>query len=304
MADSMQQQTYSPPMGPPLQNSYYSEPPPPAYNSMLNTGVRTPEFDVKSERTNAPYNYQARREAIDGPSGYASAQSSRGGFSEPDMCSQYTSLQPPTSTSRLSVQNPYGNRSPPTYLISNSTYLGDGFPVVPPLSLMQPHPFTSHDVGEADWSRFLGELKQSARLSGGEQLTAKGAGLVVPSIVGGMIVSGALKMAMQYNKKNSVGELVDNWNQSYFHPRGLDVILAKGQDRLDSGHGFVPGLDPQIEQMAPSLASSSSSSDRLDYREDKKERKRERKERKREDRLRGFGIGGDASRYRLFVVSL
>ena len=28
-----------------------------------------------------------------------------------------------------------------------------------------------------------------------------------------MIVSGAVKMAMQYNKKNSVGELVDSWNQ-------------------------------------------------------------------------------------------
>jgi len=170
---------------------------------------------------------------------------------------------------------------------------------------MQPHPFTSHDVGEADWSRFLGELKQNATLSGGERLAATGASLVVPSFIGGMIVSGAVKMAMQYNKKNSVGELVDSWNQTYFHPRGLDVILAKGQDRMDSGHGFVPGLDPQIEQMAPSLAfSASSSDDSLGSRDDRKQRKRERKQRKRENRSQILGIGGDASRYRLFVVSL
>jgi hypothetical protein len=82
------------------------------------------------------------------------------------------------------------------------------------------------------------------------------------------------------------------------------VILAKGQDRLDSGHGFVPGLDPQIEQMAPSLPLSSSSSGNVDYREDKKARKRERKQIKRQDRLQVLGIGGDASRYRLFVVCL
>jgi len=292
----MQQQTYSPPSGHPPQNSYYPELPPPAYDTAPNIGARTPELDVKSERTSAPYDYQTRREAIDRPSGYVSAQSSRGDFAEPDMYSQYTSLPPPASTSR--------NRSPTTYLISYSTSLGDGFPVVPPPSLMQPHPFASHDVGEADWSMFLGELKQSATVSGGEKLAAKGAGLVVPSIVGGMIVSRAVKMAMQYNKTNSVGELVDAWNQSYFHPRGLDVILAKGQDRLDSGHSSIPGLDPQIEQMAASLALSSASSDHLSYREDKKERRRERRERKREDRLRAFGIGGDANRYRLFVVGL
>ncbi|KIM75584.1 hypothetical protein PILCRDRAFT_827138, partial [Piloderma croceum F 1598] len=202
------------------------------------------------------------------------------------MYSQHTSLRPPTSTSRNlrpSVQNTYSNRSPSTYLISYSTSLSDGFPVVPPPSMMQPHPFTSHDVGEGDWSRFLGELKQNATLSGGEQLAAKGSSLVVPSFIGGMILSGAVKMAMQYNKKNSVGELVDSWNQSYFHPRGLDVILAKGQDRLDGGHGFIPGLDPQIEQMAPSLPLPSSSSGGMDYWEDKKARKRERKQIKRQD---------------------
>ena len=144
-----------------------------------------------------------------------------------------------------------------------------------------------------------------------------------------MIVSGVVKMAMQHNKKNSVGELVDSWNrvsptitgiwvlqlivdlQDYFHPRRLEVILAKGRDRLDSGHGFVPDIDPQIERMAPSLArtssgSSSSSSGRFDSRSDRRQMKRDRKQKKREARRQGMGIdrGGDASRYRLFIVGL
>jgi hypothetical protein len=34
--------------------------------------------------------------------------------------------------------------------------------------------------------RFLGELKQNATLSGGEQFAAKGASLVVPSFIGGL----------------------------------------------------------------------------------------------------------------------
>jgi hypothetical protein len=39
MGDSMQQQTYSPPIGPPPQNSFYPERLPPAYDSALNTGI-------------------------------------------------------------------------------------------------------------------------------------------------------------------------------------------------------------------------------------------------------------------------
>jgi hypothetical protein len=39
MGDSMQQQTYSPPSGPPPQNSFHSERLPPAYDSAPNTGI-------------------------------------------------------------------------------------------------------------------------------------------------------------------------------------------------------------------------------------------------------------------------
>jgi hypothetical protein len=38
-------------------------------------------------------------------------------------------------------------------LIANGKNFDAGFPTLPPLSSTQPHPFTSHDVSEADWSR-------------------------------------------------------------------------------------------------------------------------------------------------------
>jgi hypothetical protein len=39
------------------------------------------------------------------------------------------------------------------YLIANGKHLDDGFPVVPPPSPVQPHPFSSRDVREVDWIR-------------------------------------------------------------------------------------------------------------------------------------------------------
>ena len=130
-------------------------------------------------------------EPFAGPSEYAGppaiTQTARGGFSgpssfRPDRDPQYTSsyLAPPTSPSRNllsfgggnvnaqnltqspgappsfyrpAAQNLFYNTFPPTYLIANGKNLENGFPVIPPPSPVQPHPFISHDVNEADWTR-------------------------------------------------------------------------------------------------------------------------------------------------------
>jgi len=333
--ESMQQQIYAPPPGPPLQDNHDPELPPPAYDSLSNA---------------------ATRKASAGPSGYrgppAVTQPARGGFGgpslPPDMYPQYASSQymspPPPITSqsrnlldfpgessdfqnqtqsrsalpsfaRPPAQNLYYNNFPPTYLIANGKNLDSGFPMEPPPSPVHPHPFTSHDVNEADWTRFLRDLKQTATLSGRERLTAGGASLVAPSFITGMIVSTVIKKSMEYKKKNTVGELIDNWNHYFFHPRRMEVILAKGQDRVNgSPGGPIPNLDPQIERMAPRLARTSSSSSsssasssgysRRDLRRDKRERKRERKERRREQKQHGKRRGGDEMKYRLFAVAL
>jgi hypothetical protein len=142
--------------------------------------------DIKSERRDMRPNPSMARQAFAEPSGYVNVptvtRTSRGNFdgpSRPDMYPQYTS-SPSTSSdrnllsfvggsgnsqsqtmspggtpsfSRPPAQNLYYNPFPPTYLISNSRSLENGFPVVLPPSPVQPHPFTSHDVNEADWTR-------------------------------------------------------------------------------------------------------------------------------------------------------
>lgn len=61
----------------------------------------------------------------------------------------------PSSFSRPAPRNlPYSVFSP-AYLISNGTRLNEGFPVLPPESIADPHPFTTHDVNEADWARWV-----------------------------------------------------------------------------------------------------------------------------------------------------
>lgn len=42
---------------------------------------------------------------------------------------------------------------PPMYLTANGRHLDQGFPLMPPPSLVQPHPFASHDVNELDWNQ-------------------------------------------------------------------------------------------------------------------------------------------------------
>ena len=59
----------------------------------------------------------------------------------------------PPSFSRPPPPNLICTTFPPMCLIANGRYLDEGFPVAPPPSLMQPHPFSSRDVREVDWIR-------------------------------------------------------------------------------------------------------------------------------------------------------
>jgi hypothetical protein len=59
----------------------------------------------------------------------------------------------PPSFSRPAPPNLSYSAFTPTYLIANGRYLCRGFPALPPLLLMQPHPFVTHDISEADWTR-------------------------------------------------------------------------------------------------------------------------------------------------------
>ena len=228
--DSIRQQTYAvtPSSDSPLQgDSYDLELPPPAYESINDTGNSThrpgiPNIDVKSGDTGP-----AREAFAVNPSGQADAglpdtpldtppdtqsepseepsvyarppnvtemigagasnappayitpsgrtkvyprYSSPSSFSGPplptpsrslwslvggsaDSPSQNQSPPIPPSFSRPLPQNLICDTFPPMYLIANGRHLDEGFPVVPPPSPVQPHPFSSRDVREVDWIR-------------------------------------------------------------------------------------------------------------------------------------------------------
>lgn len=71
----------------------------------------------------------------------------------------------PPAFSRSPPPNLPNQPFPPCALISLSHELGNGFPVLPPPSMVQPHPFTLRDVHEEDWTRFLSDLKRAGTLS-------------------------------------------------------------------------------------------------------------------------------------------
>ena len=55
----------------------------------------------------------------------------------------------------------------PCVTTSLGTTLDAGFVMAPPPSPTpaQPHPFVTHDVNEDDWTRFLGDLQKTGKLS-------------------------------------------------------------------------------------------------------------------------------------------
>jgi hypothetical protein len=221
---------------------------------------------------------------------------------------------------------------PPMYLTANDNRLDKGFPLLLPPSALQPHPFATHDVNEGDWTRLINDLQKTASLSGHERIAAGGLGMLVPGgILPGMILSSLLKGQMRDNKRKPIGELIDVWNYYFFHPRRLEVILAHGLSREDSGSGPVPGFHSQ-GMMGSSLgrtssrssSSSSSSSDgdchsrrgsrfsskvgrraeKAQRRADKLRERAERNERRlgRGRRRRDNGTVGNDGLYRLIVV--
>lgn len=54
---------------------------------------------------------------------------------------------------------------PPCALVSLSHELDKGFPALAPPAMVQPHPFALHDIQEADWVRFLSDVKRAGTLS-------------------------------------------------------------------------------------------------------------------------------------------
>lgn len=136
----------------------------------------------------------------------------------------------------------------PTYLIGPSERLDKGFASEIPPSRIHPHPFSTHDVREEDWMRFLSDLKKAASLTPRNRVVAgvvpMAAGIGLPgelrygliradsNLTGsglacfeGMLVSRAMENRMRGRKRGPAGELVDHWN----HVRQVFHIISGAQ---------------------------------------------------------------------------
>ncbi|EPQ54623.1 hypothetical protein GLOTRDRAFT_129977 [Gloeophyllum trabeum ATCC 11539] len=119
----------------------------------------------------------------------------------------------------------------------------DGFTQLPPPSMLQPHPFASHDIQEDDWHRFLSDVKKAGELSTRENITAAVLPLTMNIGLTGMLVSKAIKNGQSRRKQDPTSKLVDVWNHNGGDP---------GQRRYapfgTHGSGRPAGRTPRTHQ--------------------------------------------------------
>ena len=143
---------------------------------------------------------------------------------------------------------------------SRTMKLENGFQPIAPPDEGQPHPFTQHNVQDADWAKFLSDLQESAkymakphareppsfcfpRLSPFADCEVAG----ISSLPGLMSALNLGEDAVQDAPAPPLSgvhpvTVIEMWNEHYFQPRGLDISLAKGAYRL-SGDKATPPPD-------------------------------------------------------------
>ncbi|GJJ10612.1 hypothetical protein Clacol_004839 [Clathrus columnatus] len=166
---------------------------------------------------------------------------------------------PPPSFSRPALPRPLLPSFPPLTLNSRGTALDKGFPILLPMPLYpithpifgNPyqqqqqnfiHPFHQRDVLEADWTRLLEDIYITAQLSGAQKIVANVLPLATGSLIGSILFTRGIERNLKKKKSEPVADLVDTWNQCFFHARGLHVILAHGPESI-SGEFDGPAPD-------------------------------------------------------------
>ncbi|KAF8603769.1 hypothetical protein BDV93DRAFT_441582, partial [Ceratobasidium sp. AG-I] len=160
--------------------------------------------------------------------------------------------------------------------------------------------FYKHDILAEDWVRFLEDIQIVARLTGGQRVVAGVLPVTMHIGFAGFFVSRAIQNGMKKKNTGNVSGLLDIWNERFFKPRQLEVILCRGDYRESGNNLEAPAPDrphahPRQRHASGSLSpdSSSSSSDSSDSEDDhsnmgrkqiKSQRRTERRQRKHERR--------------------
>ncbi|EIN07893.1 hypothetical protein PUNSTDRAFT_17956, partial [Punctularia strigosozonata HHB-11173 SS5] len=190
---------------------------------------------------------------------------------------------PPPSFARTADSRlPYGP-FPYMALTSKGSHLDAGFPLIAPAlsnaAPGQPHPFATHDIQEADWTRFLEDIAIAALLKTSQRVVAGLVPLALHVGLAGIFVSLAMERYMKKRKGGVVGELIDIWNSRFFNPRRMDVVLALGETRFSGrGDGPLPDRDQQLDYIPPGTSDIHLEED---DRQSRKRARRELKQRKR-----------------------
>lgn len=108
-----------------------------------------------------------------------------------------------------------------------------------------------HDVQESDWEEFLGDVRTAARFSPGQRKVSDA--LPVAKCIGftGFLASSLAEHTIRKHKTADVGALLDIWNEKFFKPRRLEVILCRG-DKRKSGKD-ITFLAPDRLDAPPTL---------------------------------------------------
>ncbi|KAF7796147.1 hypothetical protein EIP86_007321 [Pleurotus ostreatoroseus] len=229
------------PASPYRSTSLHSSTPSSPYGSPRPASIHT-QYSSNTHDEELPPPYQGTPSA---PPASVSVSASDAGPSQPSSPSLLSRMKSFTGTSPveiLSTLPPSFSRVPPAdvpyapfapcALVSLSHALDKGFPALAPPST-QPHPFAAHDVLEADWLRFLSDVKRAGALSPLNHVMAEFAPWAVGIGPLGFFITKGMKKLMKKQRVGPVSEIIDHWNYYFFYPRRMEIALLHG-DRPQS----------------------------------------------------------------------
>lgn len=252
-----------------------SAPVPRAYNSIHN---ELPAFDEEHPNDEPPPAYEAvavsptshhrtRRVLRRPTSGSTSTSSYQSDSSLTRIDTQDSPLSTPAKPSSPCFQRPvpetsgstttFGRLAQPFVIHANTSKheLPDLFPTTG-ISALQ-----THDVREEDWEYLLQDVVTRARFSSGQRVVSGVLPLTRWLGPPGCLARFAVEQGMRKQKISKVLELLDAWNERFFGPRKLEIILCKG-DKCKSGRraGFLApdrmNVPPTTRCNAPSSHTS------------------------------------------------
>ncbi|KAL4252983.1 hypothetical protein ABKN59_003523 [Abortiporus biennis] len=207
---------------------------PPSYESLLPSG-RNAQTNMYSSASSIPG--PSRSPNTDVP--VASSSSSGGLFDKLKNIAPGVNpeklLNPPPPCFHRKVQNVSQTPFSPMSMLGFGSKLNKGFPMLPPPTHIDPHPF-----------QLAGSLNGTERLV---QASAIPRNLPIVGLAVGLLVPKGIERRMLNNKEEPVSVIVDYWNSYFFHIRCLHVTLAQGQRCITGPTGSIP---PDMEHLEPS----------------------------------------------------